>query len=65
MMKPVTLEEWRSKCREMMLLLIECRDALPAIQLSSAKLRGIDLNLDKKIEDCLRPWELPEGSEGL
>ena len=63
--KPETLEQWREKCREMMILLIECRDALPAISLASAKLRGIDLTLDKKIEACLEPWELPEGSEGL
>ena len=63
--KPETLEEWKNKCREMMLLLIECRDAIPAIPLSSARLRGIDLSLDKKIEACLKPWELPEGVEGL
>lgn len=61
-MKPQTLEEWRDKCREMLLLLIECRDALPAISLTSAKLHGIDLNLDKKIEACLEPWESKDGT---
>lgn len=57
--KPETLEEWRAKCREMMLLLIESRDAIPAILLSSAKLRGISLSLADRFETCLKPWEIP------
>lgn len=58
--KPETIEEWRSKCHEMLLLLVECRDALPAISFASAKLHGIDLSLDKKIENCLKPWEVED-----
>ena len=45
------------KMREMITLLIECRDALPAISLVSAKLHGVDLGLADKIEACLKPWE--------
>jgi hypothetical protein len=52
-------DPWQ-KIREMVLLLIECRDALPAITLTSAQLRGIDLRLADKIEDCLEPWEITE-----
>lgn len=42
---------------EIMLLLIEARDALPAITLTAAKLRGIDLTLADRIEKALEPWE--------
>lgn len=45
------------KMREMISLLIECRDALPAINLTCARLRGIDLSLADRIEKCLKPWE--------
>lgn len=45
------------KMKEMILLLIECRDALPAISLASAKMHGVDLTLADRIEDCLKPWE--------
>ena len=53
--KPETLDEWREKCREVMHLLLEARDALPAISLASAKLRGIDLTLADRIERALEP----------
>ena len=46
-----------AKIKEMVMLLIECRDALPAITLTAAKLRGVDLSLADRIEACLRPWE--------
>ena len=49
------------KMKEMILLLIECRDAIPAITMTSAKLRGIDLSLADRIESCLVPWEVEEG----
>lgn len=52
------------KCREMFLLLIECRDALPAIQLATARLRGIDLKLADRIDACLEPWAVPDGTPG-
>lgn len=44
------------KIKEMAQLLLECRDALPAITLTSAKLNRIDLTLANRIEDCLAPW---------
>ena len=47
-----------AKLREMANLLVECRDALPAISMSSAKLRNIDLTLADRIEACLKPWEI-------
>ena len=51
--------------RELILLLIEARDALPAITLTAAKLRGVDLTLADRIEAALKPWETtvddPEG----
>ena len=53
------------KIKEMVMLLIECRDALPAITLVSAKLRGVDLSLADRIEDCLRPWEVADGENGI
>lgn len=52
-----SLEDKDEKIREMVRLLIESRDALPAISLASAKIHGIDLTLAKRIEHCLRPWE--------
>lgn len=48
------------KCRELAKLLIEARDALPAITLASAKLRGIDLALADRIEAALDPWKIKE-----
>ncbi len=39
-------------------LLLECRDALPAISLASARLHGIDLTLADRIESALEPWKL-------
>jgi len=53
------------KIKEMVLLLIECRDALPAITLVSAKLRGLDLSLADRIEDCLEPWKVADGEDGI
>lgn len=49
------------KCSELAYLLIECRDALPAISLSSARLRGISLSLANRIEEALKPWEVSDG----
>jgi hypothetical protein len=42
-------------------LLIECRDALPAISLATAKLRGLDLTLANRIDEALEPWAVEEG----
>lgn len=56
------LMEAANKIEEMFKLLLECRDALPAIPLASAKLRGLDLRLADRIEDCIEPWRLPADS---
>jgi hypothetical protein len=44
------------KCKELATLLLEARDALPAITLSSAKLHNIRLDLADRIETALEPW---------
>jgi hypothetical protein len=41
-------------------LLIECRDALPAISLASAKLHGLDLTLADRIDRAIEPWKTSE-----
>jgi len=46
------------KCNELAKLLLEARDALPAISLASAKIRGIDLTLADRIEQALEPWRI-------
>lgn len=46
------------KCDELARLLLEARDALPAISLVSARLRGISLTLADRIEQALKPWEI-------
>ena len=48
------------KVKELIILLIECRDALPAISMASAKLHNLDLKLADRIEECLKPWEVSE-----
>lgn len=48
------------KAKQMIKLLIECRDALPAISLASAKIHGVDLTLADRIEACIEPWETTE-----
>lgn len=54
------------KMQEMISLLIECRDALPAISMASARIRNIDLTLADRIESCLQPWETsPDDPEGI
>ena len=47
------------KRRDMPALLLECRDALPAISLASARLHGVSLTLADRIETALTPWEVP------
>lgn len=51
------------KCNELARLLLEARDALPAISLASAKLRGISLSFADRIEDALEPWKIKEDGE--
>lgn len=51
-----------TKCNELARLLLECRDALPAISLASARLRHINLRLADRIENALEPWKIDEGN---
>ena len=51
------VEDKGEKVRQAAHLLLEARDALPAIGLTAAKLHGLDLTLADRIEDWLEPWE--------
>jgi len=55
-MNKVIIENPQQKIKEMAELLLECRDALPAISIASAKLHGLSLSLADRVEDCLEPW---------
>lgn len=57
---PQTIQSCQ-KCKELARLLIESRDALPAISLISARLYGVDLTLAARIEAALELWLIPEG----
>ena len=46
------------KCNELAMLLLEARDALPAIHMTTARLRGISLSLADRIEFALEPWRI-------
>jgi hypothetical protein len=47
---------WEEKAVELAALLLEARDALPAITITAAKLHGLDLTLAHRIEDALEIW---------
>lgn len=47
-----------AKCGNLARLLLECRDALPAISLASAKLHNVSLSLAARIESALEPWRI-------
>lgn len=55
----------QEKVREMFHLLLEARDALPAIQLHAAKLHNVRLDLADRIEACLAPWEIKEDNAAM
>ncbi len=59
--KPENEAEWAAKCAELAQLLIECRDALPAISETAARLRNIRLDLADRVDAALAPWEVSEG----
>lgn len=67
MAKPeFTSEEKDAKITTMARLLIECRDALPAISLTAAKLHRVDLTLADRIEKELEPWlTTPDDPNGI
>lgn len=46
------------KCKELAMLLLEARDALPAITMTQARLHDIDLRLADRIESALEPWRV-------
>jgi hypothetical protein len=48
------------KCNALAMLLLEARDALPAISMASAKLHHVDLTLAARIENALEPWRITE-----
>lgn len=52
-----------AKCDELFQLLLEARDALPAITLAAARLHGLDLTLAARIEKAIEPWRLPDCTE--
>lgn len=51
------IEDKDEKIREAAKLLLECRDALPAITVVQQKLHKVSEDLDKRIEDWLEPWK--------
>lgn len=46
------------KTKQLARLLLEARDALPAISETSAKLHGVSLSLADRIEKALEPWRV-------
>jgi hypothetical protein len=47
-----------AKCEELARLLLECRDALPAITVANARLHNVSLTLADRIEEALEPWRV-------
>lgn len=54
----MTEQQAKAKVAEMFHLLLEARDALPAISISAARLHNVSLTLDKRIEAALEPWRI-------
>lgn len=50
--------DYKAKCKELICLLLEARDALPAISFISARLHKVDLTLADRIETALEPWRV-------
>lgn len=51
--------EWHKDPRtwDLVKMLIQCRDALPAISDVRMKLYGVPQDLDKQIERLIEPWK--------
>ena len=47
---------WEEKALQLARLLLEARDALPAITIERARLMNLDLTLADRIEDALEIW---------
>lgn len=57
---------WKEKTTELAHLLLECRDALPAITLTRAHLYKVDLRLGDRIDAALEPWKVdPDDPNGV
>lgn len=52
------------KCDELAMLLVECRDALPAITLAKARERHIDLGLADRVELAISAWACEPDTPG-
>jgi hypothetical protein len=66
---PMAVEQktdWHKDPRtwELVQMLVQCRDALPAITKVRQQLYNVPPDLDKKIERLIEPWALPPGTEG-
>lgn len=57
------IDDKGDKIKQAAHLLLEARDALPAISFTAAKLHGLDLTLADRIEDWLEPWHTPDTSD--
>jgi hypothetical protein len=53
-----------AKCVELARILIEARDALPALNMVQLRLHNIDLTLCDRIDAVLKPWVVPDGTPG-
>lgn len=51
------------KCLELARLLLEARDALPAITETSARLHGVSFTLADRIEEALEPWRVEDNAK--
>lgn len=58
--------DWHKDPRtwELVQLLVECRDALPAITIVRARLYDVSLTLGDRIESAIEPWEVADGTPG-
>jgi len=54
------IENPQDKCRELAMLLVEARDALPAISMVAARLHNVSLTLADRIEDAIEPWRVAD-----
>lgn len=56
----LTEAEAKEHLTRVLCLLLEARDALPAIPLANARLHNIRLDLADRIERAMEPWRIKE-----
>jgi hypothetical protein len=58
--------EWKKDPRteEMFIVLLKCRDALPAITKERMRMYNVPADLDKQIDKCIEPWKVPADTPG-